>query len=126
MFTNTKGRRVISGPWDDVGRRLTAVNMESDSDFEPFEGFSALDIPDTNSDVDWEDDSDSDNDSDVVDFTLTESDSDSHNVWTEELHYISPLPFSQPVGPRHDLSEEASVLDYFSLLLEPDFFNWIA
>ena len=94
--------------------------MELDSDFEPFEGFSALDIPETNSDIDWEDDSNSDND--VVDFT----ESDSHNVWTDELHNISTFPLSQPVGLRHDLSEEASVLDYFSLLLEPDFVNWIA
>ena len=51
--------------------------MESDSDFEPFEGFSALDIHDTNSDIDWEDDSDSDKD---IDVDFTESDSDSHNV----------------------------------------------
>ena len=90
---------------------LTAVKMDSNSDYEPFGGSSSADILDTNSDIDELSDSGSDSDSNVNVFG---SDSDDVQVvWTDVLGDVNPLPLRESVGPRHSLTEDAQAIDLF-------------
>ena len=54
---------------------IAAVKMDSDYDYEPFDGFSTADIVDTNRDIEKVSDSDSDSD-DNVDLFGSDSDDD--------------------------------------------------
>ena len=97
--------------------------MDSDSDYEAFGGFSTGDILDTNSDIDDLSGSDSDSDSNA---DLFGSDSDDDQVvWTDVLGDVNMLPFREPVGPRHSLTEDAQAIDFFYLLIEPQFVDWV-
>lgn len=98
------------------------MDSDSDSDFEGFSvnsGDSMSDIELLDNDTDIPDYYDSD-DSDIV---VGDHDEDS---WCEQLHDIDVSSFSEFVGPRHQLPENASALDFFSLLFEPNFFDVMA
>ena len=91
---------------------LTAVKMDSDSDYEAFGGFSTAEILDTNSDIDDLSGSDSDSDSNA---DLFGSDSDGDQVvWTDVLGDVNMLPFREPVCPRHSLTEDPQAIDFLS------------
>ena len=66
--------------------------MDSDSDYEPFGGFSTAAILDTSRDIEELSDSDSDSD-DNVDLFGSDSDDDQVSVWTDVLENVNSLYF---------------------------------
>ena len=96
------------------------MDSESDSDFEGFSCNSG-DFLDTISDIEL-----SDSDSDIPDDDTDDSDIGGEDQWSEDLNDVEISRFNEFVGPRHQLPENASALDFFSLLFEPEFFEIMA
>ena len=92
------------------------MDSESDSHFEGFSCNSG-DFLDTISDIEL-----SDSDSDIPDDDTDDSDIGGEDQWSEDLNDVEISRFNEFVGPRHQLPENASALDFFSLLFEPEFF----
>mgnify|MGYP000049550334 CR=1 FL=1 len=97
--------------------------MSSFSEQAGFSAFSDVSLPDVRPQEN--------SDSDISSLFTSESEgeessSDDDLEWSDQLHDVKILLFIEPVGPKHNLSEDAQVLEYFYLLFEEDFFDTMA
>ena len=102
------------------GLLIAAVKMDSDSDYEPFDGFSTADILDTSRDIEELSDSDSDSD-DNVDLFGSDSDDDQVSVWTDVLEDVNPLHFVNQWVRGTVLQKMLRLFIFFHLVIEPVF-----
>ena len=112
--------------------------MDSSDGESDFEGFRPEDINETftetnnESDVDVSKvssiDSDSENE-EVWEQAREEEEGEAVNIeieWGEANRPVRLQPFTQESGPNHGLADDATVLDYFKIFMDDDFFELVA
>ncbi|XP_062593965.1 piggyBac transposable element-derived protein 4-like [Saccostrea cucullata] len=100
------------------------------------EGYSSDDDSDTLSegsdlqlfsDYEFSSDTDSDNDTQQTESSIEadsqQTEAGEDDFWSYDLHPVDVAPFTEPVGPEHNLLPDDDLIKYFYLMINEEFFE---
>ena len=121
----------LYSPPPSVDEEAVDVSDVSESESEPGDSGSDIDLSGDDSDGGLESEGEWDTPSNTQDSQLTEassqfSDFDEEGFWSEELREVEIMGFDEEFGPVHNLTGDATAVDYFHLFIEEEFFELVA